>query len=239
MLISDTLEERGSDASPVIRAYFPDGRGIVVSRLLPVFPLGTVVLPGAGIPLHVFEERYRTLMRELTDGTWDPPEFGIVLVERGSEVGGGDERASVGTVVQALADQQLPDGRWVLIAGGTRRFRVERWLPDAPYPRAEVEELDTETWDPSWATLLEEAGRHVRRARALAVELGEASGDLQLPPTDDPRVETWQLCAVAPLGPFDRQELLEAVDGEDRLRRLARLAADAADALAFRLSAGA
>lgn len=220
-----------------------------MTRILPVFPLGTVVLPGASVALHVFEERYLVLMRELRDEAWDPAEFGIVLVQRGSEVGGGDERAGVGTVVGVLARQQLPDERWLVLAGGTDRFRVVRWLPDSPYPRAEVEELAAEQWDPSWATSLEDAGRQVRRARALAVELGEASGklavevgeasgELAVPSGDAPLAEMWRLCAIAPLGPFDLQELLVAPDPGTRLQRLASLAADAADALAFRLGAG-
>ncbi len=220
-----------------------------MSRVLPVFPLGTVVLPGAAVSLHVFEERYRVLMHELRDGTWDPAEFGIVLVQRGSEVGGGDERATVGTVVGVLASQQLPDERWLILAGGTRRFRVVRWLPDSPYPRADVEELAAEQWNPSWATSLEEAGRQVRRARALAVELGDASGGLAVEPGEasgelavlsgDARLaEMWRLCAMAPLGPFDLHELLVAADPGARLQRLKSLAADAADALAFRMGAG-
>ena len=132
------------------------------SRLLPMFPLGTVALPWTVMPLHIFEERYRALMRDLTDGTLDPPEFGIVLIERGSEVGGGDQRSGIGTVVRLVNHRQFDDGRWLVLATGTGRVRIENWLPDAPYPRAEVEDWPDEPWsaDPS---LLEEVGRQVPR----------------------------------------------------------------------------
>src|SRR3984885_12142090 len=80
-------------------------------RGLPMFPLGTVLFPHAVIPLHVFEPRYRALMRHCLDAD---RRFGVVLIERGSEVGGGDQRASVGTQGVITRAAELPDGRWVL-----------------------------------------------------------------------------------------------------------------------------
>ena len=77
-------------------------------RVLPMFPLGSVVLPGVAIPLHVFEPRYRALvMTCLTEDRL----FGSVLIERGSEVGGGDVRANTGTLVRLLEAEETPDGR--------------------------------------------------------------------------------------------------------------------------------
>src|SRR4051794_34879859 len=103
--------------------------------VLPMFPLGTVLLPGAVLPLHVFEPRYRALVADCLAGE---PEFGVVLIERGSEVGGGDVRRDVGTVARIMEMTQLPGDRYALVTVGTRRIRVERWLDDEPYPRAEV-----------------------------------------------------------------------------------------------------
>ena len=71
-----------------------------MSRTLGMFPLSTVLFPQAGLPLHVFEERYRTLMAECLDGDG---EFGVVLIARGSEVGGGDQRVDIGTVARIPA----------------------------------------------------------------------------------------------------------------------------------------
>ena len=66
-------------------------------RYLPVFPLGSVVVPTQVLPLHIFEPRYRLLMETLVE-LGPPAEIGIVLIERGAEVGGGDVRVSTGTV---------------------------------------------------------------------------------------------------------------------------------------------
>ncbi|NIR36678.1 MAG: hypothetical protein GWO22_12010, partial [Actinobacteria bacterium] len=91
------------------------------------------------MPLHVFEDRYRELMNTVT--TTDR-RFGIVMIDRGSEVGGSDERTDVGVLVEIAEEEQLEDGRWVLLAVGVGRIRVIEWLPDDPYPRAVVEELE-------------------------------------------------------------------------------------------------
>ena len=82
-----------------------------------MFPLGTVLVPSLALPLHVFEGRYRALVRHCLAGD---REFGVVLIERGSEVGGGDERFGVGTVARIAEAAQFPDGRWALITIGDR-----------------------------------------------------------------------------------------------------------------------
>ena len=103
-----------------------------------MFPLGTVLFPRAPLSLHVFEPRYRVMMHDCLRGD---REFGVVLIERGSEVGGGDVRVSVGTLAQLVRSTELPDGRYSVHAVGVRRIRVRTWLDDDPYPRADVEEL--------------------------------------------------------------------------------------------------
>ena len=101
----------------------------------PMFPLGSVLTPGMVLPLHVFEPRYRRLVGDCLEGDG---EFGVVLIERGSEVGGGDVRSMVGTMAAIADSSALPDGRWAVVAVGTRRIAVEQWLDDDPYPRAVV-----------------------------------------------------------------------------------------------------
>ena len=124
-----------------------------------------------------------------------------------------------------------------MLATGTGRVRIEKWLPDAPYPRAEVEDWPDEPWSADTA-LLGDVGRQVRSALALAVELGEASGDVGFAVADDPTVAAWQLCAAAPLGLFDRQRLLTLSDPAERMARLKDLVADAQEAMTFRLRGG-
>ena len=110
---------------------------------MPMFPLGTVLFPYAVLPLHVFEPRYRVMTRRCLDGD---REFGVVLIERGSEVGGGDVRFGVGTIARIVqvaetARRRLRarDGRLAPVpcrAAGcpTTRFRRPRSTFEEPAP---------------------------------------------------------------------------------------------------------
>jgi len=173
---------------------------------MPMFPLGTVLLPGSVLPLQIFEPRYRAMIRDCLAGDQC---FGVVLIARGHEVGGGDERTDVGTVARVVRAAELPNGMWQLLAVGTSRFRVRRWLPDDPYPQAEVEPWDDDpTADPldpqRYAALLDT----VRRVLALAAEVGEPAAPATTEFADDPTLGTFQIAAALPLGPFDRQRVL-------------------------------
>lgn len=205
-----------------------------MSRYLPIFPLGNPVLPTQILPLHVFEARYRMLMETLT-GFDSAAEMGVVLIERGSEVGGGDVRVATGTVTHLIESERLPDGRWVAIFAGSHPFRVERWLDDDPYPQAVVEERADEDWDPADQARLDAAEASVRSAIGLAAELGEPVGHPGFNLSADRAVAAWELCARAPLGALDRQALLEAPTRSERLTLLDRLATEASALLAFRL----
>jgi hypothetical protein len=201
-----------------------------------MFPLGTVLFPHMGLPLHVFESRYRALTRDCLAGNG---EFGVVLIERGAEVGGGDTRFGIGTVALIAEAAELPDGRWVLLATGTRPIRVTCWLPDDPYPVALVEELPDPPIQASDMELFELASRAVRRSLALHTELADQPGVPATVALDEKaEVAAWQLCAIAPVGPVDHQRLLEAPDVQVRMRLLTEMAMAAADLLAYRLSGG-
>jgi Lon protease-like protein len=194
-----------------------------------MFPLGTVLFPSLVLPLHVFEPRYRALVDDCEAGDG---EFGVVLIERGSEVGGGDVRTTVGTVAQILQIERFPDGRSALAAVGTRRIRVTQWLADDPYPRAEVEDWP----DPATATPpLDEVETLFRRSLALAAELGEAGAPLDVELADDPVVATFQIAALAPIGPADRQALLATEAADERTERLLTLLTDGMELLRARL----
>jgi len=103
---------------------------------LPMFPLGSVLLPGMVLPLQVFEPRYRVLVDTVLLA--DEPEFGSVMIERGNEVGGGDVRATVGCIARIVDFTRHEDGVVTMVAVGTRRITVEDWLDDDPFPRALV-----------------------------------------------------------------------------------------------------
>jgi Lon protease-like protein len=202
---------------------------------LPMFPLGQVLFPHAVLPLHIFEPRYRVLMFDCLRGE---PEFGVVLIERGIEVGGGDSRFPVGTVARIVKGAELADGRWILEAVGTRRFDVDAWLADDPYPVATVRPRPEPPFTDGSTRLLEEAERLVRRTLALKEELSEPWVPAAIELDADPAVRAWQLVAVAPLGPVDQLGLLGIDDPSRRLAELARLAGEEAGVLAYRLAEG-
>jgi uncharacterized protein len=201
-----------------------------------MFPLGTVLFPHMVLPLHVFEPRYRALLDDVLEGGG---EFGVVLISRGHEVGGGDVRTDVGTLARVLRAEQLDEDRWFVIAVGTRRFRVEGWLPDAPYPRAEVVFLDDDPLDEHDGGA-GEAGRDegghdeaadadvttataalvpgLRRVLALQAELGQDNVPATFELAENPSVAAWQAAILSPLTSFDAQRILAS---DDRLARLA------------------
>jgi hypothetical protein len=131
-----------------------------VSETLPLFPLGSVLFPEMLMPLHIFEPRYRLLVRRSMDR--DAP-FGIVLIQSGDESGPGAIPHRVGTLARIVAHAQLPDGRSLITVRGDRRFEILNVMPDEePYLLGLVRYLDDEP---------EEA------ARPLADSVGEAYAD--------------------------------------------------------------
>jgi Lon protease-like protein len=207
-----------------------------------MFPLGTVLLPGALLPLHVFEPRYRQLVIDcLADDTGDP-EFGVALIVRGWEVGGGDERADVGVVARMLRVEALEGGRYAVVAVGTRRIRVNAWLPDDPYPRADVDD-----WPDEHAETASELDRitalheRIRSVLALVAELGQPPPDVDVDVDvgdvgDDPVAATYRLAGLAPLGAADRYRLLSASSPGRRLELLTQCLDDVEGMVRFRLA---
>jgi len=113
---------------------------------MPLFPLRTVLFPGAPLPLRVFEERYKLMVRELLESGG---EFGVLLIREGEEVGGGAKPYEVGTLARIEEYQEVQGGRFALDARGTRRFRLLRMLPPRPYPYGEIEVLQDRDPPPS------------------------------------------------------------------------------------------
>ncbi len=190
---------------------------------LPIFPLSAVLFPHATMPLHVFEPRYRELMRDCLAAD---RRFGIVLIARGSEVGGGDERSTLGTRGVITEASELADGRWVLRVEGESLIMVDEWLPDDPYPVALVRDVEPVPELGDATPLVAAAGQRVRRARALLAEQGGAPPlppDLVLDGGGDTEAASWQLCAAAPLTAYDAQRLLARKGAAERLRFLAQL----------------
>lgn len=197
-----------------------------------MFPLGTVLLPGEMLPLQVFEPRYRELVRDCLAGE---PEFGVVLILRGSEVGGGDVRSTAGTVARIVQVGETPDGRLVLATVGTRRIRVNAWLPDDPYPQADVDDWPDEPPADGFEDRLAATTARLRRVLALKAELGEPAAPATTEIAADPSLASFAASTLAPLGPADRFDLLVAPGPDTRLRLLDGLLAAAEEVAVLQL----
>ena len=190
-----------------------------------MFPLGSVLFPYMPLRLRVFEERYLIMLADLLKT--DQARFGVVLIERGHEVGGGEQRFLVGTLAE-ITQLGAQEGFVGLVARGGRRLAVDQWLDDAPHPRAEVTELPDLELDPGLAGLRADTERLVRRSLAMAREFAENLWPADIELADDPAAAAWQLAAIAPLGALDQMELLRATSFGQLLTRVAELTTEAA-----------
>ena len=189
-----------------------------------MFPLGSVLLPSMPLRLRVFEERYLLMLSGLVAA--GDARFGVVLIERGHEVGGGDHRFGFGTVADVL-HVQAEDGFVGLAAQGSARFEIVDWLEDAPHPRAEVRELPDLVWDEALAALRDEVEQLVRRCLAEASEFAELGWSPDVELAEDPVARCWQLAGIAPVGDLDRLSLLRVSTTEELLTRTRELTQDA------------
>ena len=112
-----------------------------VTAGLPLFPLGTVLFPGLVLPLHVFEERYRRLVRDLVAEPEAERRFGVIAIREGREVGSDGVRAlhPVGCIARLRRVDPYDDGRFDILSTGSQRFRLDEVDTSLPYLRGDVE----------------------------------------------------------------------------------------------------
>jgi uncharacterized protein len=192
-----------------------------VPERLPLFPLGMVLLPGLLLPLHVFEQRYRDLVRDLLELPEPARRFGVVAIREGREVGADGVTAlhEVGCVAQLRRVTPYDDGRFDIVATGGPRFRLTGLADGAAYATGLVEWLPDELGPPEEATLLERAVRTVFEGylTALSHARGEGTADVgELP--GDSLVLSYVVAASVVVDLDERQRLLAAADGVARLR---------------------
>ncbi|MEV7231760.1 LON peptidase substrate-binding domain-containing protein [Polymorphospora sp. NPDC051019] len=206
-----------------------------MNQRLPMFPLGTVLFPGLVLPLHIFEERYRELVRHLVglpDGT--PREFGVVAIRKGWEVrpaagppgtapaSGPVTLHEVGCTAEIRQVTELPDGRFDIVTVGRRRFRITGIDEQTePYLTADVEWLPEPAGQEAVADLLAPRVLALFRRYLTLIRTDSAEIAEQLP--DDPTVLSHLVAATAVLTVTDRQSLLCAPDTASRLRAELRL----------------
>jgi len=201
---------------------------------VPMFPLGMVMFPFTAVPLRVFEPRYQALLDNVLEGD---RKFGITLIERGSEVGGGEDRFAVGTLVRVSGVADLEEGHRAMVVAGIERINVVKWLDDDPHPWAEVIPAPDEQVE-DVGELLGEARRQLERVMALASELGADTAEVDLEVADDPVIGSFQIAALSPVTALDAQKLLEAGDARQRLELVIGFLAERVEILKARLAEG-
>ena len=143
------------------------------------------------------------------------------MVATGGEVGGGEDRFDVGTMARIVRADVAPDGQANIVVVGTERFRVNRWMDDAPYPLASVVELeDTDSTSPD---VVSSYVRRVRRMLAQRAELNLAAPPATIELAEDPTMALWQACALLPTEAHDDLALLASPSVASRIELLDRL----------------
>ena len=189
-----------------------------MSEMLPLFPLGAVLCPGMLLPLHIFEERYRQLVRDLLDGP-EPRRFGVIAIRKGRETGidGVQSLYEIGCTATVRRVDRHDDGRFDIVAVGTQRFRLLGLDETRPYLQGEVEMLDEEPVDPA------AAGPAARVIQAAFREYLDALTDWggatvrieELP--DEPALLSFIIAAALIIDLPERQALLAESDTLQRL----------------------
>ena len=197
-----------------------------MAELLPVFGLNAVAFPGMTLPLHIFEDRYRALVRDLL-AIPDPADrvFGIVAIREGYEVGSHEARSMyrTGCVVQLTTVEEYDDGRYDIAVVGRHRMRVLATDTSSDYLRAEVEHLHgTPGLAPETA---EEAARTLAAFGSYRDRVSRLRGDDVMTGSlpRDPEMLSYVLAATCSLTLSERQRLLESPTTAERLGLLRRL----------------
>ncbi len=194
-----------------------------MSEMLPLFPLSTVLFPGMRLPLHIFEERYQTLVADLLAGP-EPRRFGVIAIRSGREVGADSVAAlhEIGCVATVRQASPSADGRYDLLTVGTGRFRLLNVDRSLPYLQGEIELLSDDAGGGPGAA--EAAAGVVRQVQtgfraylnALADQGGGVISIADLP--DEPGLLSYVIGAAMIIDLPERQSLLAAPDAMARLR---------------------
>ncbi len=185
---------------------------------MPLFPLGTVLYPGLVLPLHIFEERYRQLVRDLLEGP-EPQEFGVIAIRKGRETGvdGISALYEIGCTATLRQVARHEDGRFDVVTVGTQRFQLIGLDHSRPYLQGEIELLDEETGDEAAAALAAQAVQRSFRdyLDALATQGGARIDVPDLP--DEPLLLSYLVAASMIVDLSDRQVMLAEPDAASRL----------------------
>lgn len=200
-----------------------------MAETVPVFPLGTVLMPGALLPLHIFEPRYRQLTIDLVTGAVPDKEFGVVAVREGwtPDADGIDGLHAVGCTAELRDVRRLPDGRFDIVTRGSRRFRLLDIDADSkPYLMGSVEYLPDEPDGDAGADLTAMLTASARAAHRRYCDTAWKNGDWSEPDDGVTADQLPHVLAADCLLPLtDRQGLLEQLSPVERLRMVRLLLA--------------
>ena len=203
---------------------------------LPYFPLHTVLFPHLPLPLHVFEERYRAMARDVVaDGSPYGGRFVVSMITEGPEVGGDARAEPVGTICEVRSAERFPDGRWLLLVVGLARAAIESVDRSGPYAVATVAPLDDpagigaaemvppvqRALDGYMATVKRlvartaSGGDAAQETRDVTATLDEVLKPIHLP--EDPVAASYAVAGVLQIELARKQKLLELPDASRRL----------------------
>lgn len=191
----------------------------MATETLPLFPLGTVLYPGLVLPLNIFEERYKQLVRDLLDGP-PPRRFGVIAIREGRETGvdGVSALYDVGCLATVRDVTELPDGRYELVTIGTDRFKLHGLSGSKPYLTGEVELLDEQVGDEAETKLAVAAVQRGFRAY-LDVLATKGSAKISVPELPgEPILLSYLVAASVIIDLPERQGLLAQPSALRRLR---------------------
>jgi len=215
----------------------------------PMFPLSGVFVPGDVVSLRVFEPRYVAMCKDILAG--EDLSFATVMITAGSEVGGDDRRGDVGTLVAIEQMFATDDGGYVLLGRAGARCSVSAWLPDDPYPVAEISALGPLTFHlQSRDEVCDRLSMFAQRVRSLIFQLAEqrgismeplveltqlAAGQWGFEAVGDDKIDGafWTLIRHTPCGPQDRYALLRARNVEEGCVVLERILEHVAEVITF------
>jgi len=181
---------------------------------IPLFPLNTVLFPGATLPLHIFEDRYKQMIGACIDAQRP---FGVLLIRKGFEVGDLAEPFEVGTTAHIARVDQLEEGKLNLLCLGGKRFRTVKVVNNDPYLTGEVEFLETTaTDDPKAKELSDDAGslfaEYVRLYLAMSNQWARS---IEMP--GEPDLLADFIASRLGVNPQTKQRLLEELSARTRL----------------------
>ena len=181
---------------------------------LPLFPLNTVLFPGATLPLHIFEDRYKEMISQCIE---EHRPFGVLLIRKGREAGDLAEPFEIGTTAHIARVDELEEGKLNLLCLGGKRFRTVKLVSNDPYLTGEVEFLETsEDDDPTAKELSDDAGslfaEYVRLYLAMSNQWARS---LEMPGEPDSLADF--IGSRLGVDPHMKQRLLEELSARTRL----------------------